>query len=321
MTGDFDQALTAEEIALLATARELASSVTPAERAAMDAATAALKEGRIASYPAPKSRPRLTLKSQEEILRLAADLGYLWDDVNPVSAGDQVCRFLRAATESEREVRKWLQHKGGDFLRAGGFFRVLAPLLRDNLEQPMVFHAPSIGAMFAGLLHLRNEENEPGAFEDVARVLAPPTKGKRKPFAERSRDQAAYGEFERHFRDLKWLERQTRHLTAAEDINRVAARATWERHAPFPPSEHSDAVARYRKRRNQLSLRQLAALIWKVSQEGPALRPVPLNYETSQVATADDATAKRAEAEVNRLKERIKGERRRAVSRRKRTSN
>ena len=70
MTGDFDQALTAEEIALLATARELASSVILAERAAMDAATAALKEGRIASYPAPKSRPRLTLKSQEEINRL-----------------------------------------------------------------------------------------------------------------------------------------------------------------------------------------------------------------------------------------------------------
>jgi hypothetical protein len=320
MTGDFDQALTAEEIALLATARELASSVTPAERAAMDAATAALKEGRIASYPAPKSRPRLTLKSQEEILRLAADLGYLWDDVNPVSAGNQVCRFLRAATESEREVRKWLQHKGGDFLRAGGFFRVLAPLLRDNLE-PMVFHAPSIGAMFAGLLHLRNEENEPGAFEDVARVLAPPTKGKRKPLAERSRDEASYADFGRHFRDLKALERQTRHLTAAKDINnQVAARASWERHAPFPPSEHSDAVARYRTRRNLLSLRQLAALIWKLSQEAPALRSVPLNYEITQVATTDDATAEKAEAEINRLKERIKGERRRAVSRRKRTS-
>lgn len=322
MTGDSDEALTGEERALLTTARELASSVTPAEKAVLDAASAALKEGRVVSYPAPKSRPRLPLKSQEEILRLAADLGYLWDSVNPVSAGDQVCRFLRAATEAERNVREWLQHRGSDFLRAGGFFRVLAPLLRDNLERPMVFHAPSVAAMFAGLLHLRNKENEPSAFKDVATVLAPPTKGKRKPFAERSRDEAAYAEFERHLRDLKWLERQTRHLATAEDINNeVAARSSWERHAPFPPSEHSDAVARYRTRRNLLSLRQLAALIWKQSQAAFALRSISLNYAVTPVATADDAAAEAAEAEINRLKERIKGERRRAVSRRKRPSN
>lgn len=314
--------LAEDERALLATARHLASSLTPAEKAVFDAASAALEEGRVVSHPAPKSRPRLTLKCQEECLRLAAELGYIWDSTNPVNAGEQVCRVLREAIDAEKVVREWLRDRGRDFLRGGGLFRVLAPLLKDNLSRPTIFLSPSVARMFASLLYLMNHEDEPRVFEDVVRVLMPPSKGKRKPFVQRSRDEAAFAEFQRQVRNLRWLERRTRDLTLAEDIHAVASRAAWESPGPSPPSEHADAVARYRTRRNRLSLRQLAALIWKQGLEISSSRSIRIfPYEKTALATLDDAAAKDAEREADRLKERLKGERRRAVSRRKRTSN
>lgn len=323
MSEDTTEALTPEELSLLKTVRELAPRLSTEERRVLDAAVAAMKAGRAATVPAPQPRPRLGLKDQEEIIRLAAELAYMWDRVNPDSAGEQVRRFLRAAIDAERLVRQWLLLRGHDFLRAGGFFRVLAPLLRDHLQTPSVFSAPSVGWMFAGLMHLRTSEDEPGAFDEVAKVLAPRRPGKRKPFVERSIDRTSLSEFRRHLRNLRALERRTRGAKSVEEIHDAAAASTWERNAPFPPCEHADAVARYRTRRNTLRLEQLAALIWKTEQNAPAMRTVPLApYQKTMVATASDEDAEAAMVEISRIAERVKRDRRRgAVSRRKRPSS
>lgn len=327
--------LTDDERALLRTVRELACGMTAAEQEAFESWKKRMEQmlkgiasnddglGAVPLAPPPPRRTELTVKGQERLLRLVAELASMWPGIASAETGcqtvvrseEQVGNFLRATIDSERKVRNWLKNEGAEYIRTDETTRALAPLLRAHRGNPEVFYSPTVARLFASLLLVVDHESEPGAFEEVARVLAPPRKGKRKPYYQRSRDRAELEMFRQHLRSLRAFEKWTpKELKSAEEIYNAQPIHV------YPPREYADAVARYRKRPRTLDLEQLAALIWKLASRTPLHDPKQVNsYEVTAVATADDWVAEESRKEIGRIEERVKHERRRrAVSRRKR---
>ncbi len=278
--------LTDEERVLLKTARDLALRFASPTRAPVPPVGSA----------AESPRRAFGIAEQTKVLSLAAELAQLRGHVVPL---------LEVIVKAEKAVSRWLRGHS-DFLAEGGSFRVLPTLLSDLAGKESVFFAPKVATFFELLWSVR-EQGELDAFRDVVAVLCPEQKGKRKPFISRSRDTAELNDFLRIHSALRAAHRAVPSgIRSASRIHEhLATKVILNR------AEICDAVARFRRHTNRLTLLQLASLVWKVAERPRTFRYAvyyqsPPPHESTGVATASRSDARTAEYEVQALRSRVR---------------